>query len=177
MADLRSTASASARGETNVAYESSISPHRVRVTRFDRLKARLVAAQTRRGIGIIAHVALMAFGLDIPRTVVVGNDLRLPHAHGIVLSRRTRIGDRVTLLHGVTVGRADLWKPVTRRGSVHIDNDAIICAGATILFKNDTEVVVGEGTIVGANSVLTCSTGTWEIWAGNPARKLRDRPQ
>ena len=39
------------------------------------------------------------------------------------------------------------------------------------------KLVVGEGTVIGANAVLTQSTGDWEIWAGIPAKKigLRER--
>lgn len=32
-------------------------------------------------------------------------------------------------------------------------------------------LVVGEGSIIGANAVLTCSTDKYEIWAGIPAKK------
>jgi len=34
---------------------------------------------------------------------------------------------------------------------------------------------VGQGTIVAANAVLRESTGPWEIWAGVPARRIRQR--
>lgn len=38
-------------------------------------------------------------------------------------------------------------------------------------------VVIGEGAVVGANSFVTHDIPAWEIWAGSPARKLRDRPK
>lgn len=34
---------------------------------------------------------------------------------------------------------------------------------------------MGAGTVVGANAVLTCSTGPNEIWAGVPARLVGRR--
>jgi serine O-acetyltransferase len=34
---------------------------------------------------------------------------------------------------------------------------------------------VGEGTVIGADPVLTRSTGAWEVSAGVPARKIADR--
>ncbi len=36
-------------------------------------------------------------------------------------------------------------------------------------------VSVGEGAIVGARGVAVKDVPVWEIWAGNPARKIRDR--
>ena len=36
-------------------------------------------------------------------------------------------------------------------------------------------VSVGEGAIVGARGVVVKDVPGWEIWAGNPARKIRDR--
>lgn len=50
-------------------------------------------------------------------------------------------------------------------------DDAILCAGAKLLFGEET-LVVGKGTIIGANAVLTQSTGEGEIWAGIPAKKI-----
>ena len=50
-------------------------------------------------------------------------------------------------------------------------DDVIICAGAKILFK-ENKLIVGKGTVIGANAVLTCSTGEYEIWAGILARKI-----
>ena len=36
-------------------------------------------------------------------------------------------------------------------------------------------VCIGEGAIVGARGVAVKNVPDWEIWAGNPARKIRDR--
>lgn len=36
-------------------------------------------------------------------------------------------------------------------------------------------ITVGNGAIIGAGSVVTRDIPPYEIWAGNPARKLRDR--
>jgi serine O-acetyltransferase len=52
-----------------------------------------------------------------------------------------------------------------------IEDDVIIGAGAVVLFSRGT-LTVARGTIVGANAVLTRSTGENEIWAGVPARRV-----
>ena len=70
------------------------------------------------------------------------------------------------LIHGTT----NLWGGGRR---IIVEEGAVICAGAKILAKD--KIVIGKGTIIGANSVLTCSTGDNEIWAGIPARFIRKR--
>ncbi len=52
-----------------------------------------------------------------------------------------------------------------------IDNDVWI--GENCLIK--AGVHISTGSIIGMGSVLTKSTAPYEIWAGNPAKKIRDR--
>ena len=54
---------------------------------------------------------------------------------------------------------------------VELGRHAIVGAGATIM----PGVCLGEGTSVGAASLVTRSTDPWSIYAGVPARRLRDR--
>ena len=80
------------------------------------------------------------------------------------------------IMSNVTVGRSDIWKPRSKDSwsGVHLKKGAILCTGARIIGKKD-KLIVGENTIIGANAVLTCSTGDNEVWAGIPARKVKDR--
>lgn len=55
----------------------------------------------------------------------------------------------------------------------YIGNDVWI--GNNCLIKSG--VTVGNGSIVGMGSVVTKDIPSFEIWAGNPARKIRDRFQ
>ena len=52
---------------------------------------------------------------------------------------------------------------------VVIGNDVFIGAG-TIVLKG---VTIGDGAIIGAGSVVTKNVENGEIWAGNPAKKIR----
>lgn len=54
---------------------------------------------------------------------------------------------------------------------VRIQSDVWVGAGATIL----SGVTIGVGAIVGAGSVVTHDIPPYEIWGGNPAKKIRDR--
>ncbi|MGN0707580.1 MAG: CatB-related O-acetyltransferase [Faecalibacterium sp.] len=53
----------------------------------------------------------------------------------------------------------------------HIGNDVWIGARVIVL----AGVTIGDGAVIGAGSVVTKDVGSYEIWAGNPARKIRDR--
>lgn len=52
-----------------------------------------------------------------------------------------------------------------------IENDVWIGAGCFI----KAGIHISTGSIIGMGSVLTKSTKPYEIWAGNPAKKIRDR--
>jgi galactoside O-acetyltransferase len=56
-------------------------------------------------------------------------------------------------------------------GAVSIGRHAIIGAGSVILPGAD----IGEGTAVGALSLVTKPLEPWGIYAGVPARRLKDR--
>jgi len=57
-------------------------------------------------------------------------------------------------------------KPITIGNGVWIGTHCIVLAGVTI----------GEGAIIGAGSVVTRDIPPFEIWAGVPAKFLKDRP-
>lgn len=52
-----------------------------------------------------------------------------------------------------------------------INSDVWIGAGVTVL----SGVKIGVGAVVGAGSVVTHDIPPYEIWAGNPAKKIRSR--
>lgn len=115
---------------------------------------------------------------EIPHRVKVGDNKRFPHGlKGIVIHPSTIIEDNVTIFHQVTCGRGDLYgnaphvKKSTFKG-VLLKEGCILCVGAKVLGK-DGIITVGKNTIIGANSVLTVSTGDNEIWAGIPAKCIK----
>ena len=52
-----------------------------------------------------------------------------------------------------------------------IGNDVWI--GSKCLIKSG--VIIGDGAIIGMGSVVTHNVPPYEIWAGNPARRIRSR--
>jgi len=142
----------------------------------EKLQMRLVQAQKLPGVGPFVRMFMKFRGVQIPPHTFTYRPW-IAHVGPIVVHEKTRFGKDVTLFHNVTIGRADIWEePRPDFAGFEIRDGAIICAGAVIVGAKGT-VTVGEGTVIGANSVLNQSTGDWEIWAGSPARKVRDRPR
>lgn len=138
---------------------------------------RLMKARTNPLVGGIAYYMLKILGVEIPRPVKIGEDFELAHGgFGVVIHPSTTIGNRVKIYPGVTLGRADIFRPATRSlfEGIVIEDDVILCPGAKILCKQGM-LRVGKGTVVGANAVLLNSTGENEIWAGVPARCVGKR--
>lgn len=128
-------------------------------------------------IGQLAYYALKFLGVELPRPVTVGTDFEIAHGgFGIVVHSKTVIGNRVKLYPGVTLGRADIYKPASksRFEGILIEDDVILSPGCKVLCQEGI-LRVGQGTIVGANAVLLQSTGDWEIWAGIPAKLVGER--
>jgi len=91
---------------------------------------------------------------------------------------KAKIGTRVHIYQGVTLGRADIYLPMSQSKfeGIEIGDDVILSPGSKILCKEGI-LKVGNGTVIGANAVLLQSTGEYEIWAGSPARCVGKRPQ
>ncbi len=130
-------------------------------------------------VGRLAYLLLKLLGVEIPRSVKVGEDFLLIHGgFGVVIHPHTTIGDRVKIYPGVTLGRADIHRPVEQslfEGLV-VEDDVILSPGAKILCKEGV-LRVRRGAVVGANAVLLESTGEDEVWAGIPARLTGKRSE
>jgi len=137
----------------------------------------LVYTRNRPVIGRVAYYLLKLLGVEFPRSVRVGEHLILEHGgFGVVIHSRTMIGDRVKIYPGVTIGRADIYRPMEHSGfeKVIIEDDVILSPGAKVLGKEGI-LRVARGTVVGANAVLLQSTQEGEVWAGVPARCIGKR--
>lgn len=112
---------------------------------------------------------LYLYGVDIPVTVQIGENVRFHHrALGVVIHGSTVIGKNVQIWQHVTVGDAVNGQSFDR---VEIGDNCRIYAGAVIAGGAGV-TRLGEGTVVAANAVLRSSTGPGEVWGGVPARRL-----
>jgi serine O-acetyltransferase len=134
---------------------------------------RLIYARNIPVAGVLLRQLLLLLSVEVPRQVVLGANLKVEHrGNGLVLSANTKIGDRVRLFHQVGTGTSDnLSAGAPARFAVVIEDDCTIYPGAKII-GGAVPTVVGRGTRVLANAVLTQSTGPNEVWGGVPAKRI-----
>jgi serine O-acetyltransferase len=128
-------------------------------------------------LGGLAYYSLKFLGIEIPRSVIVGEGIELAHGgFGVVIHPQTVIGKRVKIYPGVTLGRADIYRSLheSRFEGIVVEDDVILSPGAKVLCKEGV-LRIGRGSVVGANAVLLESIGEGEIWAGIPAQQIGNR--
>lgn len=109
---------------------------------------------------LMSEIAHEKTGIDIHPGAEIGERFCIDHGTGVVIGETARIGDRVKIYQGVTIGAksfdCDKDGRLIKGGKRHPDigNDCVIYAGATIL-GGDTKI--GNGCIIGGNVWLTHS--------------------
>ena len=101
-------------------------------------------------------------GIDLPYTVKVWRRVTLEHFGGMILVARS-IGDDVTIRQNTTFGVRD---KTTLNGRPIIGNNVDIGAGAVLL----GHIRVGDGAVIGANSVVLKDVPDGALAVGAPAR-------
>ena len=105
-------------------------------------------------------------GVEIHPGAVIGRRFFIDHGMGVVIGETAEVGDDVMLYHGVTLGGR------TRdAGKRHptLGDGVAVGAGAKILGP----VVIGAGSAVGANAVVTKDAPEDSILVGVPAKTRR----
>ena len=98
-------------------------------------------------------------GIDIHPGATIGESFFIDHGTGVVIGETTKIGKRVRIYQGVTLGALSLPKEEVeqlRHQKRHptIEDDVTIYAGATIL---GGETVIGAGSVIGGSVWVTSS--------------------
>jgi serine O-acetyltransferase len=109
---------------------------------------------------------LYSAGVDIHTGAVIGPGLRLPHPFAIVIGSKVRMGARVRVLQGATLGGVGHKDEATGQTQPIVGDDVVIGAGAKVLGT----VTVGNRVRIGANAVVTRDLPDDCIAAGVPAR-------
>jgi len=108
----------------------------------------------------------------LPAEAIVGEDIILEHyALGIVIHPQATIGDRCRIYHHVTLAAES---PIGSGHRIVLGDGVTIGAHAIVIARPNRSLHIGDGSMLGAGSVLTRDIPPGEVWAGNPARKLRD---
>jgi serine O-acetyltransferase len=105
------------------------------------------------------------FQLDIHPAAVIGKGVFLDHGTGIVIGETARVGDDVSMLHGVTLGGTSADR-VDRHPK--IGKGVLIGAGAKIIGN----IHVGDFAKIGTGSVVTKPVPSGCTAVGVPARLI-----
>ncbi|HTO98003.1 MAG TPA: serine O-acetyltransferase EpsC [Myxococcales bacterium] len=108
---------------------------------------------------MITEAAHSKSGIDIHPGAWIGEAFFIDHGTGVVIGETARIGNRVRLYQGVTLGAKsfplDSFGRPVKGAERHpiVEDDVVIYAEATILGR----VTIGRGSIIGGNVWLTHS--------------------
>jgi serine O-acetyltransferase len=115
---------------------------------------------------MLANVMKVATGIEIHPAARIGRGLFIDHGSGVVIGETAEVGDDVTMYQGVTLGGTGF-----ARGKRHptVGNQVTIGSGAKLLGP----IEVGDGSKVGANSVVIHDVPANATVVGNPGHPVR----
>jgi serine O-acetyltransferase len=127
-------------------------------------RSRLGRYVTSKLYGALKLVVRFATGVELERETRIGADLHLIHGRMIAIHPTAVIGDRVGLMHGVTIG--------TNMGddAPILGNDVFVGCHASVLGG----VRIGDGARIAANTLVISDVPAGAVAIGVPARIARD---
>ena len=111
--------------------------------------------------------------------VIIGNNVRIGsytcidrgNLKDTIISDNVKIDNLVHIAHNVKIGKNTMVVAGSVIcGSVEIGNNCFIGANSTIR----QHLKIGNNCIIGMGSVVTKDVPDNEVWAGNPAKKIKD---
>lgn len=121
----------------------------------------------------IAHPFSGVNLISIGNRVFIGECCQFNCVTKITIGDDTMIAANTTIVdvsHGIDK-HATINKQPSFGDEIAIGNDVWIGAGCIIL----KGVMIGDGSVVGAGSLVNKSIPPYQVWAGSPARFIRDR--
>ena len=114
-----------------------------------------------------ALVNFVLFGIEVPPRLPIGPGLVLMHTQGTVLGAAS-IGKNVTIYHQVTLGAVRIDFEYTPASRPVVSDGVVIGVGAKILGG----LILGNGSVIGANAVVLKSVPACHVAVGIPAKNL-----
>ncbi|MFN8162267.1 MAG: serine O-acetyltransferase [Solirubrobacterales bacterium] len=115
---------------------------------------------------VIAYASRAVTGVEIHPAAEIGEEFFIDHGAGVVIGETARIGSRVTLYQGVTLGGTGF-----QRGKRHptLGDNVTVGSGAKLLGP----IAVGDGAKIGANTVVVEDVPPSATVVGNPGHPVR----
>jgi len=132
---------------------------------FHRLAHRLWQAGWPVAARFLSHVSRFLTGIEIHPAARIGSAVFIDHGMGVVIGETAEVGENVTLYQGVTLGGTSL-----KREKRHptLERNVVVGTGAAILGA----ITVGEGTRVGAGSVVVRDVPPNSVVVGVPGKVI-----
>src|SRR5690242_4500689 len=133
---------------------------------FHRFAHKLYSARLPLVPRVMSQFSRFLTGIEIHPGATIGRRFFIDHGAGVVIGETSKIGDDVTLYHGVTLGGTS-WNKGKRHPTLE---DGVMCgAGAKILGP----ITIGCNSRVGANSVVTKDVPPEMTVVGIPGRIVK----
>jgi serine O-acetyltransferase len=114
---------------------------------------------------LVNHWARFLTAIDIHPGAVIGRNFFIDHGF-VVIGETAEIGDNVTIYQCVTLGGTSPDNGVAGKRHPTLENGVIIGSGAQVLGP----IVLGTGSRIGANAVVTKDVPDGAVMVGIPAR-------
>lgn len=129
------------------------------------LLRKMMFARSCIGKAYYRHRLELKYGIFVGENAVIGLGLKLPHPNGIIVGNSVSIGNGCTLYQQTTIGSRRSGD--TAKGLQPVLGDSCtVFSGAKVI----GDIVLGNGTVVGANAVLSISTPAFSTCVGVPAK-------
>jgi serine O-acetyltransferase len=114
----------------------------------------------------IAYLTRSVTGVEIHPAAEIGKEFFIDHGSGVVIGETAKIGNRVTLYQGVTLGGTGF-----QRGKRHptLGDNVTVGSGAKLLGP----IAVGDNAKIGANTVVVEDVPPGATVVGNPGHPVR----
>src|SRR6187200_306729 len=115
---------------------------------------------------VIAYMTRAVTGIEIHPAAQIGEEFFVDHGSGVVIGETAKIGNRVTLYQGVTLGGTGF-----QRGKRHptLGDNVTVGSGAKLLGP----IAVGDNAKIGANTVVVEDVPPGATVVGNPGHPVR----
>lgn len=120
---------------------------------------------------LLHRIATQLAAVDLSWQTNVGAGIAITHGWGLVVSPGAKIGNNVTLFHGVTLGRRDrIAADGTRVTEYPVLEDEVWVGPHAIIVGG---VTVGRGSRIGGGAFVTENVPPYSIVSGNPSSIIK----